>query len=74
MASSEQVKARHDAHVRALHEAQRADHEAWVARVKVWVEEAAAAGDARGERQYSDYLARLQAMDKPWEKGNKPAA
>lgn len=55
-----------ESHVKALHTAQRADHEEWRAKVVAMAEQAAAAGDIAGERDVLEQLARLDAIPKPW--------
>jgi hypothetical protein len=56
-----------DKHLAVLHAAMRADHEEYIAQVRGWAEEAEANGWTASARQHRDHLARLEAMDKPWE-------
>jgi hypothetical protein len=49
----------------------RRDHEAWIAEVQGWAEDAAAAGDVARVRQHREHVARLKSMTYPWE---QPAA
>ena len=56
-----------DEHVAVLHAAMRADHEEYIAEVRAWAEEAEANGWTAAARQHREHLARLEAMDKPWE-------
>lgn len=58
-----------DTHVQALRDALRADHEAWIAEVQRWADDAAAAGDTQRMRRHLAHVARLKAMTYPWEKG-----
>jgi hypothetical protein len=62
-----------DPHVRALQEALRADHEAWIAEVQQWADDAEAAGDAERMRRHLAHVARLKAMTYPWEKAQHAA-
>ncbi|HEU0241801.1 MAG TPA: hypothetical protein VFR11_21455 [Micromonosporaceae bacterium] len=57
-----------DEHVAMLHAAMRADHEEYVAQVRGWAEEAETNGWTAAARQHRDHLARLEAMEKPWER------
>jgi hypothetical protein len=57
-------------HVAILHAAMRADHEEWIAEVRGWAEEAEANGWTAAARQHREHVARLEAMDKPWEKSH----
>jgi hypothetical protein len=57
-----------DPHVRALRDALRAEHEAWIAEVQRWVDDAAAAGDTERQRRHLAHIARLKAMPYPWER------
>lgn len=55
-----------DAHIRVLQEALRSDHEAWIAEIQHWADEAAARGDSEAERRHLAHIARLQELPKPW--------
>ena len=57
-----------DPHIQALRDALRADHEAWIAEVQQWADDAEAAGDRARCRRHLDHVARLRAMPYPWEK------
>jgi hypothetical protein len=56
-----------DPHIRALEDALRADHEAWIAEVQRWADDAEAAGDTQRMRRHFAHVARLRAMPCPWE-------
>lgn len=56
-----------DPHVLALRELLRANHEAWIAEVQQWADEAGAAGDVERQRRHLAHLERLKAMAYPWE-------
>jgi hypothetical protein len=56
-----------DPHVQALEELLRADHEAWIAEVQGWADEAGAAGDVERQHRHLDHVERLKAMPYPWE-------
>lgn len=56
-----------DPQVQALRDLLRADHEAWVAEIRAWADEAAAAGDLERQRRHLAHVARLRAMRYPWE-------
>ena len=62
-----------DPHVQALQDALRADHEAWIAEVQQWADEARAAGDVERMRRHLAHVARLRAMPYPWEKEPRAA-
>ena len=62
-----------DAHVQALRDALRADHEAWIAEVQRWADDAKAAGDTERMRRHLAHVARLKAMPYPWEKESHAA-
>lgn len=49
-----------DQHIQVLRDLLRADHEAWIAEVQSWADEAEATGDL-------EHVARLRAMTYPWE-------
>jgi hypothetical protein len=57
-----------DPHVRVLRDALRADHEAWIAEVQQWADDAQAAGDTERMHRHLAYVARLKATPYPWEK------
>jgi hypothetical protein len=61
-----------DPHVQVLRDLLRAEHEAWIAEIQGWADEAAAAGDAQRHRRHLDHVQRLKAMPYPWER--QPAA
>ena len=56
-----------DPHVRALQELLRTDHEAWIAEVQQWANDAEAAGDIERQRRHLAHVERLKAMPYPWE-------
>ncbi len=56
-----------DPHIQLLRDALVAEHEARIAEVQRWAEEAAAAGDERNHRRNLEQVARLKAMRYPWE-------
>ena len=56
-----------DPQIQALRDLLRADHEAWIAEVQGWADEAKAAGDVARHRRHLDHVARLKAMPYPWE-------
>ncbi len=56
-----------DPHVQALRDALRADHEAWIAEVQQWADDAAATGDIQRQRRHLAHVERLKAMPYPWE-------
>lgn len=56
-----------DPHIQALRDALIAEHEARIAEVQGWADEAAAAGDERNHRRNLEQVARLKAMPYPWE-------
>jgi hypothetical protein len=60
-------------HVQALRNALRADHEAWIAEVQQWADDAQAAGDTERVRRHLAHVARLKAMPYPWEKEPRAA-
>lgn len=55
-----------DAQIRMLQEAVRADHEAWLAEIQRWADQAAARGDIEAERRHQAHIARLHELPKPW--------
>jgi hypothetical protein len=57
-----------DPHVQALRELLRADHEAWIAEVQQWADDAASAGDVERQRRHLAHVDRLKAMPYPWER------
>ncbi len=57
-----------DPHVEALERVLRAEHEAWIAEVQSWADDAAAAGDVERQRRHLNHVARLRAMPYPWDK------
>ncbi len=59
-----------DPHIQALRDLLRADHEAWIAEIQTWADEAAAAGDVRRQQRHLDHVARLRAMLYPWEESH----
>jgi hypothetical protein len=56
-----------DPQVEAMQELLRADHEAWIAEVQQWADDAGAAGDVQRQRRHLDHVARLKAMLYPWQ-------
>jgi hypothetical protein len=56
-----------DPHAQALQDLLRADHEAWIAEVQRWADEAEATGDVDRQRRHLEHVARLKAMPYPWE-------
>jgi hypothetical protein len=54
-------------HIAALHALWRADHEDYIAEIRGWAEEAEAKGWTDSARHHRDRLARLDALEKPWE-------
>lgn len=56
-----------DQHIQALRDLLRTDHEAWIAEVQGWADEAEAAGDVERHRRHVEHVARLKAMPYPWE-------
>jgi len=61
-----------DPHVQTLRELLRTDHEAWIAEVQQWADEAGAAGDMERQQRHLAHVQRLKAMPYPWER--RPAA
>ncbi len=59
-----------DPQVQALRELLRADHEAWIAEVRQWADEAGAAGDLERQRRHLAHVERLKAMPYPWEQSH----
>ncbi len=59
-----------DPQVQALRELLRADHEAWIAEVRQWADEAGAAGDLERQRRHLAHVERLKAMLYPWEQSH----
>jgi hypothetical protein len=56
-----------DPHVQALRDLLLADHEAWIAEVQEWADDAGASGDVVRERRQRAHVWRLKAMPYPWE-------
>jgi len=56
-----------DPHIQSLRDALKAEHEARIAEVQQWADEAAAAGDVHNHRRNLEQVARLKAMPYPWE-------
>jgi hypothetical protein len=56
-----------DPYIKALRDLMVADHEACIARVQSWADEAAACGHERSYRLNLEQVARLKAMRYPWE-------
>lgn len=56
-----------DEHIAAMHALMRADHDEYIATVRQWAELAEAEGRMAAARQHREHVARLEAMDKPWE-------
>ncbi|HKT03150.1 MAG TPA: hypothetical protein VJT31_26780 [Rugosimonospora sp.] len=56
-----------DPQVQALQDLLRADHEAWIAEVQQWADEAGEAGDLQRQRRHLAHVERLKAMPYPWE-------
>jgi len=54
-------------HGEVLFRLMREEHEEFVAEVRRWAEEADAEGRTAAARQHWEHVARLEAMDKPWE-------
>ena len=59
-----------DPQVQALRDLLRADHEAWIAEVQGWADQAAAAGDVERERRHLAHVQRLKEMAYPWERSH----
>ncbi len=55
-------------YIATMNEFMRTDHEALIAEIRGWAEEAEAKGWAASARQHREHVARLEAMEKPWEK------
>lgn len=56
-----------DTHIQALRDALRNEHEARIAEVQGWADEAGAAGRTEQQRRYLAQVDRLRAMPYPWE-------
>ena len=56
-----------DPHVQALRDALVAEHEAYIAEVEGWADQAAARGDVETQRWHLAHVDRLKAMRYPWE-------
>jgi hypothetical protein len=56
-----------DPHVDALRELLVTDHEARIAEVQRWADEAAVVGDEDRQRRHLAHLERLKAMPYPWQ-------
>lgn len=56
-----------DPQVQTLRDLLRSDHEAWIAEVQQWADDAAAAGDLARQRRHLAHVERLKAMPYPWE-------
>ena len=56
-----------DPQIRALRELLRADHEAWIAEVQQWADDAGASGDVARQRRHLAHVERLKSMPYPWE-------
>jgi hypothetical protein len=56
-----------DLHIQALRDLLVADHEAWIAEIQGWADEAAAHGDVERQRRHLAHVERLKAMPYPWE-------
>ena len=56
-----------DPQIQALRDLLRTDHEAWIAEIQQWADEAAAAGDTERQRRHQTHVERLKAMPYPWE-------
>ena len=56
-----------DPQVEAMQELLRADHEAWIAEVQQWADDAGAAGDVQRQRRHLEHVERLKAMPYPWQ-------
>lgn len=54
-------------HMDALRESLVTEHEAYIAEVQQWADDAAAAGDAERERRHRAHVERLRAMPYPGE-------
>jgi hypothetical protein len=50
-----------------MQELLRADHEAWIAEVQQWADDAGAAGDVQRQRRHLEHVERLKAMPYPWQ-------
>lgn len=62
-----------DPHIQVLQDALRVEHEARIAEVQAWADEAGAAGDVERQRRHQAHVERLRAMPYPWER-ERPAA
>jgi len=62
-----------DPHVQALRDALKAEHEARIAEVQAWADEAGAVNDVERQRRHLAHAERLRAMPYPWER-QRPAA
>ena len=56
-----------DPQIRALRELLRADHEAWIAEVQQWADDAGGSGDVARQRRHLAHVERLRSMPYPWE-------
>ena len=54
-------------HIAVLHALWRAEHEDDIAEIRSWAEEAEAKGWVDSARRHRARLARLDALEKPWE-------
>ncbi|MPY99159.1 MAG: hypothetical protein GEU97_14380 [Actinophytocola sp.] len=61
-----------DAHIQAINQALRADHEDWVATVQQWADAAAARGDTEAEQGHLAHVARLRKLPQPWATSESP--
>jgi len=59
-----------DPQIQALRDLLRPDHEAWIAEVQQWADDAAAAGDTVRQRRHLEHVARLKAMPCPGEQSH----
>lgn len=57
-----------DEQIAVLNDMMRRDHEEYIEQVRGWAEKAEAQGHIAAARQHREHVARLEAMDKPWEK------
>jgi hypothetical protein len=56
-----------DPHIKALRDALVAEHEATIAEVQRWADEAGAAGEVERQRRHLARVERLKAIPYPWE-------
>jgi hypothetical protein len=56
-----------DRHIQALRDALVAEHEASIAEIQQWADEAKTRGDQAGYQRNADQVERFKAMPYPWE-------